>query len=514
MSSMPGTSLVFRNARVITMDPALPLARVIAVNGDRISYVGDDFADVAGPATRVIDCEGRTVIPGFNDSHCHIFSFIRSQLTVHLGPPAVKSITDIKEAIRQRARSTPTGEWVNGSDYSDFHLDEKRHPTRWDLDEATTDHPVVISHRSLHACVLNSRALELAGIRIDTPEPPGASIHRDNSTGEPDGILFDMLGYIRYKVMPPLAGIALEEAVAVANRSFLSQGITSLQDATVTNDVGRWKSYTRFKEKGTLKSRVYMMTGIDQLQRFREAGLHFRAGDNSLRMGGLKIVLGETTGQMFPSQADLEQQVLQVHREGGQVAIHAVEPATVEAAVKAIENAVAASPSPHRHRIEHCAECPPPLFERIRQLKPVISTQPPFLHYSGERYLARIAPEAIRWLYRTRSFLDAGLTVVGGSDTPVAPNNPLVGIQAAVTRKTSAGQTLTPEERVTPMQALRLYTSSAARASFDEDVKGSITRGKLADLVLLSDNPTVVDTAAIKDIKVLMTIIGGEVVWG
>jgi hypothetical protein len=513
MSSMLRTSLVFKNARVITMDPALPLARVIAIDGDRISYVGDDLADVAGAATRVIDCEGRTVIPGFNDSHCHIFSFIRSQMTVPLGPPAVKSIADIKEAIRIRAGSTPPGDWVNGSDYSDFHLDEKRHPTRWELDEATRDHPVVISHRSLHACVLNSRALELAGIRIDTPEPPGASIHRDNSTGEPDGILFDMLGYIRYNVMPPLSGPDLERAVTMANRSFLSQGITSLQDATVTNDVGRWNSYRGFKEKGALKSRVYMMTGIDQLPHFREAGLQFRSGDNSLRMGGLKIVLGETTGRMFPSQADLERQVLQVHREGCQVAIHAVEPATVEAAVKAIECAVAASPSPHRHRIEHCAECPPPLFERIRELKPVISTQPPFLHYSGERYLSTIAPEAIRWLYRIRSFQDAGLSVVGGSDAPVVPNNPLVGIQAAVTRKTAAGHTLTPEERVTPLQALRLYTSSAACASFDEDVKGSITRGKLADLVVLSDDPTGVDTATIKDIKVLMTVIGGVVVW-
>ena len=347
--------LILKNANVITMDPAHPRARFVAIAGDRIAYTGGeaDLEGPIGPGTSVIDCDGRTLIPGFNDSHCHIFSFIRKQLTIDLSYPAVRSISDIKEAIRRKVSTTPPGRWINGSDYSDFYLAEKRHPTRHDLDEVSPNNPVVISHRSLHGCVLNSLALELAGIRMDTPEPPGASIHRDATTGEPDGILFDMLGYIRYKVMPPLSESELEQGISAANEAFLSLGITSLQDATITNEVGRWNIYGRFKEKGLLKSRVYMMTGAEQIAHFREAGLDFRSGDDSLRMGGLKIVLGEATGQLFPSQPDLNRYVLDAHRAGCQVAIHAVQPTTVEAALNALEHAVGQvsppqSPPPHR----------------------------------------------------------------------------------------------------------------------------------------------------------------------
>lgn len=513
---MAVAGLILRNANVLTMDRSFPRASLVAVEGDRIAAVGtaDDLETLSGPGTKVIDCEGATLVPGFNDSHCHIFSFVRKQLTVDLSPPAVKSIANIKEVIRRKAETTPPGQWINGSDYSEFYLAEKRHPTRYDLDEVSPDHPVIISHRSLHACVLNSRALELAGIRTDTPEPPGGLIERDISTGEPNGVLFDMLGYIRYRVMPPLSESDLEQGIRKANLAFISQGITSLQDATVTNEVRRWETYRRFKDRGMLKSRIYMMTGVDRLREFREAGLDFRSGDDSLRMGGLKIVLGEATGRLHPAQEDLDRFVLDAHREGRQVALHAVQPATVEAAIKALENALSKYPRhAHRHRLEHCAECAPPLFARARLLGVVISTQPPFLYYNGERYLAEIPSSQIRWLYRVRSWLDAGVVVAAGSDAPVVSNNPLAGVEAAVLRRAASGQILAPDERVTPMQALAMYTTNAAYASFDEQVKGSITPGKLADLVLLSADPTATAADEIHEIKVLRTMVGGEIVW-
>jgi hypothetical protein len=257
-----------------------------------------------------------------------------------------------------------------------------------------------------------------------------------------------------------------------------------------------------------------MMTGVEQMASFREAGLTFRAGNDYLRRGGMKIVLGEATGQLFPSQPDLNMYVLDAHRKGYQVAIHAVQPTTVEAAVSALEYAVNEfHRTDHRHRIEHCAECSPSLFDRIKKIGVVISLQPPFLYYSGERYLAHIPAEGIRWLYRIKSFVDSGIVVAGGSDNPVVPNNPLVGLYAAVVRKSAAGQTLAPEERVSPKQALALYTANAAYASFDETIKGTITPGKLADLVLLSDDPTYVEPEQIKNIKVEKTIIGGQMVW-
>jgi predicted amidohydrolase YtcJ len=282
----------------------------------------------------------------------------------------------------------------------------------------------------------------------------------------------------------------------------------------VTNDVKRWQIYRRFEDSGRLQSRIYMMTGLDHLADFHDAGLTFRSGDDALRAAGLKIVLGETTGQLFPAQADLDRHVLEAHRRGCQVAIHAVQPATVEAAVSAFESALKRFPRRnHRHRIEHCAECPPALFERVRRLGLVIATQPPFLYYSGDRYLDQLPGEGIRWLYRIRSFIGAGLLVAGSSDTPVVPNNPLIGLYAAVVRKSVTGQVLAPEERVSPEEALVMYTTGAAYASFDEPVKGSITPGKYADLVLLSDDPTRVEPEAIKDIRVLKTLIGGDIVW-
>jgi predicted amidohydrolase YtcJ len=512
---MAAAEIILSNANAITMDPSRPSVREVAIANGYITGVGDraEIESLIGPGTRFIDCEGKTLVPGFNDAHCHIFSFIRKQLTLDLSYPGVKSITDIKEIVRRKAGDTPPGQWINGSDYSDFHLAEKRHPNRCDIDEVAPRHPVILSHRSLHACVLNSRALELAGIDIATPEPPGGMIQRDVKTGEPDGVLFDMLGYIRYKVMPPLTGQELEQGIIAAGRNFTSFGITSLQDATVTNDVKRWRTYKRFKEKGLLKSRVYLMTGMDRLREFRDAGLNFRSGDDSLRVGGLKIVLGEATGKLFPSQPVLNRIVLEAHREGCQLAIHAVEPSTIEAALIAYENAVAGFPSLHRHRLEHCAESIPPLFERIKKLGTIISMQPPFLYYSGERYLALVKPENVRWLYRVKSFLEAGITVAAGSDNPVVPNNPLVGIQSAVLRRTDAGNIIAPEECISPRDALSLYTTGAAYASFDEKVKGSITPGKLADLVLLSADPTAVPFDAIGEIKVLRTMIGGEVVW-
>ncbi len=513
---MASAAFVFHRATVITMDPACPAARSLAVQDGRVLAVGDpgDVDPVLGPATRIIDCAGGTLIPGFIDAHCHIFSFLRQQLTLDLSGPSIRSITDIQAVVRRQAEVTPPGRWINGSGYSDFNLAEKRHPTRGELDAAAPDHPVIISHRSLHACVLNSRALELAGIGMATPEPPGGFIQRDIHTGEPDGVLFDMLGYIRYRVMPSLAEDELTAGITVANRQLLAAGLTSLQDATVTNDIARWQLYHRFQEKGLLLPRVYLMSGADRMPGFRDAGLDFRAGDDSLRMGGLKIVLGEATGRLFPAQPDLDQLVLDVHRRGGQVALHAVEPGTIEAALIALEKAQGQYPRPAaRHRLEHCAEAVPGLFDRIRALNPVISLQPPFLYYSGERYRALVPHNNLPYLYRIRSFLDAGLTVAAGSDNPVVPHHPLTGIQAAVLRTTNMGHVIAPHECIPPYQALALYTSLAARASFDEDIKGSLTPGKLADFVLLDRNPLTVPPERISEIKVLRTYIGGRLAW-
>jgi predicted amidohydrolase YtcJ len=513
---MPSADLVFRNANVITMDPVQPRAELVAVRDRKVWLVGsnDLLGDVRGSGTRVIDCQGKTLVPGFNDAHCHIFSFIRKLLSIDLSLPNIRSIADIKEVIARQAQRTAPGQWITCTDYNEFYLAEKRHPNRRDIDEVAPDHPVVISHRSLHACVLNSRALALAGINRETPEPPGTRIERDLTDGEPNGILYEMLGIIREQVMPPWSEEELNKGMKLASQQYLSQGLTSLQDATVVNDYRRWQTFRRFIDSGNFRSRIYMMFGPETASQFREAGLTFGAGDSQLRLGGLKIVPSNPGGQLYPPQPELNRLVLETHRYGFQTAIHAIRESTVEAVATAYEYAQAQLPEPgRRQRIEHCAECPPPLLERLRRLQVVIATQPPFFYYSGERYLATVHAETLPYLYRIRSFFNAGLVVAGSSDSPIVSNNPLVGIYGAVTRRTASGEHLQLEETISPEQALAMYTTNAAYASHEENTKGSITPGKLADMALLSDDPTRVNAEAIKDIGIEMTVLGGKVVW-
>jgi predicted amidohydrolase YtcJ len=513
---MSAADLILKNAKVITVDPRQPVAELVAIKGDKILLAAgkESLESVRGDGTKVIDCRGKTLVPGFNDAHCHIFSFLRKLLSIDLSPSSVSSISDIKAAVSRKVQDTPAGQWITATDYNDFYLAEKRHPTRWDIDEVAPHHPVVLSHRSLHACVLNSQALSLAGISRETPEPPGGFIARDLDSGEPDGLLLEMLGHIREKVMPPIPEAELINGITLADRHYLSQGITSLQDATVVNDFRRWRIYHRFKDAGRLKNRLYMMPGIAVLSPFQEAGLTSGSGDSQLRLGGAKIVPSEIGGQLYPPQPELNQQVLNAYRTGFQVAIHAIRESTVEAAIIALEHVQSQlPPADWRYRIEHCAECPPHLLERLHKGQAMVVTQPPFLYYSGERYLAMVPANQLQWLYRIKSFLDSGLIVAASSDSPIVPDNPLVGIYAAVTRQAESGQQLLPEEGVSASQALAMYTINAAYASFEEAIKGSITRGKLADMVLLSGDPTKIPLEQIKDIKVEMTMIGGEVVW-
>jgi len=508
--------LILTNANIITMNPANPTAGLVAIKGNKILMVGDNdrLGEVGGAKTKVIDCRGKTVVPGFNDAHCHTFGFIRKLGSIDLSPPSVRSIADIKAAVRQRARNTPPGNWITATDYNEFYLAEKRHPNRRDLDEAAPEHPVVLTHRSLHACVLNSLALAMADITGETPEPEGAIIDRELDGGEPSGLLFEMLGYIRGQVLPPLSGEELAQGIAIANRRYLSMGITSLQEASVGNDLASWQNLKRSKDSAELASRVSMMFGFDALPQFQEAGLEFGSGDEQLRLGGVKIILNETTGKLQPPQEELNRQALSAHRAGFQLAIHCIEPGTVAAAITALEYVYNRLPvAERRHRLEHCSECPPELLERLVELKAMVVTQPPFIYYGGERYLATVPPERQEWLYRIKSFLDSGLIVAGSSDSPVVPDNPLLGIYAAVTRRAKSGQEVLPKEAVSAEQALAMYTTNAAYASFEENIKGSITPGKLADMAVLSADPLKSPPEQIKDIRVEMTIIDGRVAW-
>lgn len=504
--------LILCNANVLTLDPKRPRAELVAVKGEKIVWVGTDEGrkELRG---REIDCQGKTMVPGFNDAHCHVLALASTLSSVDCSPASVSSIADIKVQIGKEAQRLPQGTWIRATGYNEFYLAEKRHPNRWDLDQAAPLHPVKLVHRSGHACVLNSLALSLVGISMESPEPPGGIIDRDLESGEPSGILYEMNPYID-SLVPPLSEEEFKEGVRLANEQFLSLGITSLQDATAHNGLSQWQTFKRLRERGSLVPRLSVMMGAQSLGELQNSGLSPGYGDNKLRLGGLKVVLSEARGWLHPGKEELERQVLQAHEAGYQVAIHAVEESTVEAAASAIENALRQVPKKnHRHRIEHCSVCPPPLLEKLRHLKAIVVTNPAFIYYSGERYLKTVPQEQQKWLYRIGSFRKKGLRPAAGSDSPVVPINPLVGIYAAVTRKAESGQEVLPQERISPLEALKMYTQAAAYASFEEAVKGSIAVGKLADLALLSADPTRVPNEEIKDIQVLMTIVGGRIVW-
>ena len=521
--SRAAPDLVLHNASVLTLNPLMPRASWVAIDQGRIVGVSSGEPPIAvnhRPA-RAIDCQGGTLIPGFNDAHCHVLATAASLLAVDCSPAAVSSIEDIKEKLQTRSAQVAKDTWLRGTGYNEFYLREGRHPNRWDLDQAAPDHPVRLLHRSGHAMVLNSRALALAAIHKDTLELPDGVIEREDGTGEPTGLLLEMNEYLD-GVIPSLSKDEVEVGIGLFNERCLALGITSLQDATPGNDLERWELFADLKKRGLLTPSVTFMAGASHMPRFLQEGFTFGYGVHGLRpsaaeglhLGAAKIVVTMTTGTLQPSRDELRRLVRAAHLSGFQIAIHAVEAEAVEEAIDAIrlgaEGSVAGT---LRHRIEHCSECPPHLIEKLARNGITVVTQPGFLYYNGERYMAEVPGDRQSWLYPIGSMRAAGVPVAAGSDAPVIPMSPLMGIYAAATRRAESGDAVLPGEAVSVEEALSMYTRGSAYASFEEDVTGSIEEGKRADLVLLDRDPTTVEPEEIKDIRAVMTVVNGEVVW-
>ncbi len=508
--------LVLFNANVVTMDPSMPRAGLVAVQGERIAHVSlsGRFDRPFAGAVRTIDCGGKTVLPGFIDAHCHINAYAQSLVALGLSPrDGVESIASIRERIRDFCKGKAPGTWVKATGYDEFYLAEARHPNRWDLDVAAPLHPVRLTHRSGHAHVLNSLALKEVGITFETGDPPEGFIDRELRTGEPTGILFGMGGFIARRIPPPDER-DMGEALALASRRLLSLGITSVQDASAHNDLRQWRLFGEWKRRAIFAPRITMMMGPKGFAEWRRKDYPRPRPELQLRLGGVKIMVTVATGSLYPSRERLEEMLLSIEEAGLQAVVHAVEEPVIGAVCDAIGHAVSArTVRDHRHRIEHCSVCPPSLLQRILDVGITVVTQPTFVYYNGDRYLSTVPDDGKRYLYAIGSMLKSGVPVAFSSDFPISEPGPLVGIYAATTRRTERGRTILPGEGVEAIEALRMHTSSAAMAAFEEDVKGSVTPGKLADLVVLSEDPTAVSPQRIKDIAVEMTIVGGEVVW-
>lgn len=510
------SDLILTNANIITMDPALPRAAALAVHNGIIAEISvDGTISVPLEDPVLVDCEGKTVMPGFIDAHCHIASYAESLVTLDLSrKEEIASIPDIQAGLRGLAAKAPPGTWLRGKRYNEFHLTEKRHPTRWDLDAASPLHPVKLTHRSGHAHVLNSLALKLVGITAETGDPPDGLIERDLETGEPNGLLFGMAGYLSGRI-PPMAEADVERGLGLASERFLSCGITSVEDASSHNGQRQWRRFSDWKLRSVFRPRITMMVGAEGFDALAN-GPDAATGEwgDGLRIGCTKIVVDRVTGSMRPSREELNALVDKVHRSGGQVAIHAVEEETADAACDAIQLALEKHPRPdHRHRVEHCSVCPPRLLKRLGRLGIFVVTQPPFIYYSGDRYLETVSWPDNQWLYPIGSMTAAGIKVAGSSDAPVANPDPFLGVYAAVTRKTQSGRLLLPKEVTRVAQAFAMYTRLAAKAGREEGMKGSITVGKLADFVVLEKDPFSTGVEEIRGIRREMTIVGGEVAW-
>ncbi|HEV8717718.1 MAG TPA: amidohydrolase [Candidatus Binatia bacterium] len=511
--SYPTADLLLHGGRVLTLNPSCPAAEAIAISAGKILAVGTEreLGDFVSPHTQLLACGGRTILPGFIDPHLHLFSWASRFCGIDLS--VARSIPEIRRLLANRSPSISPGEWLRGYGYDEFFLTEKRHPTREDLDLVSPDSPVILRHRTGHAAVLNSVGLRQAGIHRDFVPSGGGNIGRNALSGEPTGVVYELEQFLR-TILPPLTANELAAGVKRANTELLRRGVTSFHDASAGNTLEDLALFRRFSSAEMLSSRATVMIGSAALPQVVEDGLSPFSGDEYVRLGSVKIMLHESRGELYPQPDDLAALVLQPHRHGFQVAFHAVEEGPICAALAAIAQAQRCFPrTDHRHRIEHCALCPPPFIDELAETGSAVVIQPGFLYFYGEKYVAEVDPDIHSWLYRTKSLLERGVPVAGSSDCPVSPLAPLIGIQVAITRRSRSGIAVNPRECLSLPEALSLFTSAGAWIGFEETQKGRIMPGMLADLVVLDGDLTAVPVEEIGSLKVTMTLVGGKIVW-
>ena len=521
---------VIQNANIITIDPRNAKAQALAIRAGRFIAVGDtgSVADLVGPDTQVLDLQGKTVLPGFIDAHIHVLNGgIRHVMAADCALPTVSAI---QEALRDWAKAIPAGQWVQGFKFDDTKTQENRFLNRQDLDAVSTHHPMLVTHRAGHIFYLNSMALEKAGFNHDTPDPPGGRFGRDAETGELNGVVYERaIDPVRTGLLPrPTPEIRRQGLLRIC-QMLTQAGLTSVHDARVTND--ELFTYQEGRDSGELTLRAYLLMAHAHFPALRDAGLKTGFGDDRLRLGGIKLVAdgavaGRTAylsepyegseddhGILALSAEEMESQVLEAHRAGFQVCVHANGDLAIDMVLTAYEKAQSAYPRKDpRHRIEHCTLVNPDLLGRIKALGCVATPFCTYVYYHGEK-MSFYGEERLRWMFAQRSFLDYGITSTGATDYPPGPFEPLLGIQSCVTRTDSSGRVWGANQKVSVEEALKIYTINGAYASFEEHIKGSIEVDKLADLVVLGADPTRVDPLTIKDIPVERTIVGGVTVY-
>ena len=523
----------FINGKVYTVNDKQPLAEAVVTEGNKIIFVGSNveaqkFIDTS---TEVIDLNGKLMLPGFIDNHVHFITGGFYLLGIDLRP--ANSTAEFKSILKEYAAKHP-GKWITGGYWNHENWEVKDLPTKEMIDEVVPDQPVFVERLDGHMGVANSFALKLAGITKDTETPEGGLIVKDPLTGEPTGVLKDNAMNLIYKIIPEPTDDENYEALLAALEEAKRLGITSVHDITFPDAL---KAFERARAEEKLTCRIYTRWPIADYNYLVEKNIKAGYGDELIKMGSLKAFadgsLGSSTAWFFEkynqdtttfglpmdiiTDGSMEKWCLDADKNGLQLSVHAIGDRANSYMLDLFEKIEKTNPKwDRRFRIEHAQHVRFQDIPRFAELGVIASVQPYHCIDDGVWAEKRIGPERIKYTYPFKSFLEAGVKLCFGTDWYVAPLNPLLGLYAAVTRRTLDDKNpdgWIPEQKISIEDAIKCYTINSAYAAFEENIKGSIEVGKLADLIVLSDDILTINPVKIKDAKVVMTIFDGKVIY-
>ncbi|MBT2663282.1 amidohydrolase [Bacillus sp. ISL-45] len=528
---------IFNNGEVITIDSKNRIAEAVAVKGNKIIAVGttEEMEDFRSASTTIIDLEGKTLMPGIIDAHIHLTIYGTNLLGVSCIEPHIQSLEDLFIDLRKKVQETPKGQWVRAWGFKESNLRENRYPTREELDEISKDHPIVIIRTCNHTSYVNSKALEIAKIDENTPDPEGGIIEK-NKDGSLTGRMIEN-AHMQVFQYASYSNEEIRKGMQLASDEFIKAGITSIHDA---GGYGDGAEIIRIMQQaingGEVKIRIYAMIGSltnshEFVEKMVQAGPITGLGNDHFKIGPAKLFtdgssVGPTIatregythnpddrGIIYYSQDELNRILGQAHEKGFQLTAHAQGDRAIEMLLDCYEIALTKHPREnHRHRIEHAGISSPDLQERIKKLGVVVTPNPVFMYANGDKYLEYYG-ERVDYMYAARDFIDKEIVAAFGSDAPVTYLDPLLGIHASVNRESNDGQPVGKNQCIEIMEAIKAYTWNGAYASFEESIKGSIEPGKLADLIVLNSSILKEEKNRIKEMKVEMTMIDGEILY-
>lgn len=527
-------NIMIHGGPILTMDSKNPEVEAVGIVNGKVRAAGS-IADVRaemGSMFEEIDLKGRMATPGLYDAHAHIIGTGVAAAEIEINADRVSSIGEISALVQRRAQETPEGAWVIGQGYDQELLAERRHPNRDDLDAVAPNHPVMLKRSCHHIMTVNSKALELAGITANSPDPDGGTIDRDEH-GEPTGVLRETAMNAVYDVVPALTGDEVLETLITGGNIFREHGVTSVGDAGFNqgNQVSM-RAFQRAHAAGTLPVRSNLMMLIDEtLDELIELGIRTGLGDPWLRIGNAKLYtdgsIGGRTARMINHYNDqpenvglwmeepevMKSKIIRAHKAGFQQGHHAIGDAAITLLLDAYEEAQREHPvAGFRPRIEHCSIVSEEMLDRIQSIGAVPIPGTTFLYDMRPVYLANLGEDRTRYAYAMKTFQDRGIVAAASTDAPVSLVNPMIGIQMMMTRTDRNGDAIFTEESLSLEDAIRAYTWNGAYASQTEHEKGALEPGKLGDVTIFETDLRSVDPHSLKDVRCDYTIADGKVV--